>query len=320
MTPEISVIVPIYNIENYVDKCIESILSQSFVNFELLLINDGSEDKSLAKCRKYLYDKRVRIFSQRNKGLSAARNAGIRRAKGKYIYFVDGDDYVSENLLEILYDKMISNSVDIVQCGFVWVKENQNEVEERYSGLKAEKLLRGDEWFSLYERYSLLFTVAWNKLYRKELFDTLRYPVGKLFEDEYVNFPLYTKAKKIIIVNQGLYYYVQRNTGICGTASVDKRINSFLEYASCRIKILWRYDKACFRRYLFLYYREMLLFEKKAQKQNADHAVILKMKKQAIRLLGIFVIYSDVTAKEKIEIIRWSMKGFWKIWKLKTLK
>ena len=128
MNPEISIIVPIYNIENYVDKCIKSILSQSFVNFELLLINDGSQDQSLTICRKYLYDKRVRIISQQNKGLSAARNKGILKAKGKYLYFIDGDDYVSNGLLEILHDKMVSNDADIVQCGFVWVMENHNEV------------------------------------------------------------------------------------------------------------------------------------------------------------------------------------------------
>lgn len=315
MNPEISVIVPIYNIEKYVDKCIKSILSQSFNNFELLLVDDGSEDQSLDKCRRYLYDKRVNIFSQKNKGLSAARNTGIRRAKGKYLYFVDGDDYVSENLLEILYDKMISNSADIVQCGFVWVMENQNEVEEKYNGLKAEKLLCGEEWFSLYERYSLLFTVAWNKLYRKELFDTLRYPVGKIFEDEYVNFSLYIKAKKVVIVNKGLYYYVQRNSGICGTAGVDKRINSFLEYAPRRMKILWQYNKTCFYRYLFLYYSELISFEKMAQKQHIENDILLKMRKQAIKLLGCFVIHSDVTAKEKLKIIKWNVKGAWKLWK-----
>lgn len=320
MNPEISIIVPIYNIENYVDKCIKSILSQSFVNFELLLINDGSQDQSLTICRKYLYDKRVRIISQQNKGLSAARNKGILKAKGKYLYFIDGDDYVSNGLLEILHDKMVSNDADIVQCGFVWVMENHNEVEEKYYGLRAEKILHGEEWFSYYERYSLLFTVAWNKLYRKELFDSIRFPVGKLFEDEYINFPLYKIAKKIVIVNKGLYYYVQRNSGICGTASVDKRINSFLEYAPRRMKILWHNNKTHFYRYLFLYYKELISFEKIAQKQHIDKDIIFEMKKQAIRLLGCFLIHSDVAVKEKMEIVGWNLKGAWKLWAWTVLK
>lgn len=308
MGVEVSVIVPVYNIEEYIEKCIKSILKQTFCDFELLLINDGSKDHSLDICKKYKKDYRVRIISQSNKGLSVARNTGIRAAKGKYLLFVDGDDYIAPEMLEKLYSEIILENADIVQCGFIWVTKNERMKEEKYKGGIVKKVLCNDEWFGTFERNGLLFTCAWNKLYKKQLFDKIKYPKGKVTEDEYVLFPLFCAARKVVIVNQGLYYYVQRDNGLSGTTHLKQLIENYLDYAPRRIKLLWSNNKDLFGRYLYRYYQDLMYYEQLVKENQPDHKLILDMKKQAIRFMGVFLRYSDVDFSKKVNIIKWNMK------------
>ena len=249
MDIEVSIVVPIYNVELYIEKCIESILNQTFQKFELILINDGSCDRSLEICKTYKNDFRVRIISQPNKGLSEARNTGIRVARGKYLLFIDGDDYIDTRMLDELYREMVLEEADIVQCGFVWVMENGELKEERYKGCVSKKVMCGDRWYNEYERNTLLFTCAWNKLYKKTLFNRIRYPKGKITEDEYVLFPLFCEARKVVILNRSLYYYVQRKSGLSSTAKMKQRVENYLEYSAKRLKLLKVKNKDLYEKY-----------------------------------------------------------------------
>lgn len=175
--PKISIIVPVYNVEKYLERCLDSILSQSFNAFELILVNDGSTDNSYKICEKYSYnDKRIKLINKENGGLSSARNAGIEASQGEYIGFIDSDDYIDKFMYEILYNYAEKNKSDIVICKYKKVDANfgMNEnlnynVEEiNYSNFQALN--------QLYEENNIEFVVMWNKLYKRSLFDNIKFP------------------------------------------------------------------------------------------------------------------------------------------------
>lgn len=206
---KISIIIPIYNLEKYLDKCIKSILNQTFKDFELILVNDGSTDKSGVICDNYKkVDDRIVVIHKENGGTSSARNIGIDIARGKYIGFVDGDDYIHENMYYELYENLIKNNSDISICKFIKVydkdnlKFNNNIFKEKYSNIEALECL--------YRDGSEEFVVPWNKLYRSELIKKFRYPLGRKYEDAFIIHGLLYKCNKITFINKELYYYYQR--------------------------------------------------------------------------------------------------------------
>lgn len=310
MDIEVSVIVPIYNVELYIEKCIKSILNQTFRQFELILINDGSCDNSLEICKKYKNDFRVRIITQPNKGLSEARNTGIRVARGKYLFFIDGDDYVNARLLDELYREIVLEKADIVQCGFIWVMENGELKEERYKGCVSKKVIYQDSWYNEYERNNLLFTCAWNKLYKKTLFNNIRYPKGKITEDEYVLFPLFCKVRKVVIVNQPFYYYVQRKSGLSGTAKMEQRVENYLDYSSKRLKLLKKKNKEFYEKYLYMHFQGLKYYEGLITESQLDYKLVQIMKRKSIRY--ILEVFRDpkIDFRNKIDILKWNIKFY----------
>ena len=159
--PIISVIVPVYNVEKYLSKCLESILNQSFSQFELILVNDGSTDNSELIFNKYLYDKRLIVINKSNGGLSSARNAGLDVARGEYIIFIDSDDYINNKMFEILYNEMIRSKSDIIICDYLKVSESENEKIIDMLNYKSE-IIEGKENIlnQLCSEKRMQFTVA----------------------------------------------------------------------------------------------------------------------------------------------------------------
>lgn len=213
MKPEISIIIPVYNVEHYLDRCINSVLNQSFKNFELILINDGSTDNSLNICSKYAdIDKRVRLISQINKGQGAARNTGLKYAKGNYICFIDSDDFIEKNYLSTLFNNIEKSDSDISACEYYLT----NDVGKKNSviGFNAPQdiyVLSGKETFAyLCKGGSDANGVVWNKMYKKALFDNIKFKEGYYYEDEFFILPLFYQAKKVSLVKKPLYDYVQR--------------------------------------------------------------------------------------------------------------
>lgn len=225
---KISIIVPIYNVENYIEKCLQSIYNQSFQSFELILINDGSTDASatIAEDKVKLF-KNARLINQVNAGLSAARNTGIDNANGDYLVFVDSDDTIDTYMLEKMHRKAIDTRSDIVVCDMKYIYDNY---EEFSSG--------GDfEDFNIKDRPDLLAinNSACNKLYRRSLFSDVRFPIGLWYEDLATVPILYFKANRISKVNEALYFYYQRNTSIAHSLKpkifdVYEAINIVQEY------------------------------------------------------------------------------------------
>lgn len=216
MNELISVVVPIYNVEKYISRCINSIINQTYKNLEIILVDDGSTDKCPLICDNYLnFDKRIKVIHKNNGGLSDARNSGIEIAQGEYIIFIDSDDYVDNKMIEILYKTIKNENCDIAICNYYMVDEISLK-KKSISKLKEKvRIVYGKEKFDyLYNEYKMLSVVAWNKLYKKEIFKDIRYPLGKLNEDEYIICDILSKANRIAFIKDSLYYYVQRSNSI----------------------------------------------------------------------------------------------------------
>lgn len=216
----ISVIVPVYNVEKYLRKSIESIRKQTYSHLEIILVNDGSPDGCPSICNEYRErDPRVKVIHKKNGGLSSARNAGIEAASGKYIAFVDGDDSIHVDFIRILHELCEKYECDIAQCDFLMIDEEsillapqQNRKVEVYDAKEAMKNFCKDSNITKY-------WVAWNKLYKKELFEDIRYPCGRIHEDIFTSHRLLWKSRKTAVTNLYLYYYLQRNDSLTGGES-----------------------------------------------------------------------------------------------------
>ncbi len=217
--PLISVIVPVYKVENVIERCIESIIGQTYRNLEIILVDDGTPDRSGEICDVYaLRDSRIKVIHQSNKGLSGARNAGIDVSQGKYIAFVDSDDYIHRQSYEILLKDLLVHDVDIAMCSikrFVGETTEESKIKKDVTTtMTSKEALR-----SLHGQESSLYTVAWNKLYKSSLIGNLRYPLGKLNEDEFLTYRFIDGASKISLNRNELYYYYQNEHSITTNSS-----------------------------------------------------------------------------------------------------
>ena len=212
--PLLSIIVPVYDVENYLQKCIDSILAQTFTDFELILVDDGSPDNCPALCdASAAKDARIRVLHQKNGGLSAARNAGLDVARGEWIGFVDSDDYIAPEMYETLYKAVQSTGADLALCDYVKVDETGALCTHTHVAV-PQKSLTGREL--LQKAYWTTVQIACNKLYHRTIFAQLRYPVGKLNEDFFVIPEICLNTQKAVVVPDVLYYYVQRGDSIMG--------------------------------------------------------------------------------------------------------
>ncbi len=214
--PLISVIVPCYNVEEYVAKCVDSLISQTYPRLEILLIDDGSTDNTLSVIEKYTKQyENVRSHHRENGGLSAARNTGIEVSKGEFIAFVDSDDWVDKEYISKLYQSLVENDADIVACGYQKEEGDSGIVSfDKYdvlSSYSAMKIL-GD----IYPKENVLMVLAWNKLYRRDIFTNIRYPAGKIHEDEYIAHRVISNASSIAVITDVLYHYRIRDNSITG--------------------------------------------------------------------------------------------------------
>ena len=222
----ISVVVPIYNVENYLKKCIESIINQTYDYIEIILVDDGSTDKSGEICDEYeKIDTRIQVIHKENGGLSDARNSGLRIARGEYIAFIDSDDFIEKNFIEVLYKLCKENNAEIAQCEFGKVGyEKFNIVQEKKD---TEILIKTGKQmiYDIYNGKHMIYTVAWNKLYKRSLFKGIEYPKGKINEDEATTYKLFYKATKVVITNQKLYNDVYRKNSIMNRKYNIKRLD-----------------------------------------------------------------------------------------------
>ena len=216
MQPLLSIIVPIYNVEQYLDRCIQSILNQTYQNLEIILVDDGATDCSGAIADSYVAkDKRIKVFHKENGGLSDARNYGLEHVTGDYILFIDSDDFIVNIMCERLITVASSNNADIVSCNY-YIYRGDDDISIHTMSVQDDKrTFTGMDML----RYYLLKTepfdlnVVWNKIFKLDLFngvEPVRFPKGRVQEDNFTIFRLFLNANSIVTVNEPLYYYVQR--------------------------------------------------------------------------------------------------------------
>lgn len=211
-TDKISVIVPVYKVEAYIEQCIDSILSQTYKNLEVILVDDGSPDCCPQICEEYaLRDSRVKVVHKYNGGLSDARNFGMREATGEFISFVDSDDYIDIHMYETMMNGLHENECDIVECHCV----KFCDIEKPDAIISDEvQILNSKEWLTESGLGEFISCVVWNKIYRRSLFQNIEFPVGRHYEDEATTYKVIYKAEKILRMNSAYYFYRQREGSI----------------------------------------------------------------------------------------------------------
>ncbi len=216
----ISIIVPVYKVEKYIRRCIDSIINQTYTNIEIILVDDGSPDNCGRICDEYAAkDSRIKVIHKSNGGLSDARNHGIDMATGEWLMFIDSDDWIHPHTTEKLYNAATKNNVNVSICGFF---ETNCELKAVDNATEAETYTPKE----LYLTKHIIATVAWGKLYRKNCFDNIRYPKGKIHEDEYVTYRILFAEDKIAFIDQPYYAYFTNPEGITKTAWSPKRLDA----------------------------------------------------------------------------------------------
>lgn len=299
----ISVIVPVYNVEKYLDYCINSIINQTYNNLEILLVDDGSTDQSSAICDKWaVEDKRIKVIHKENGGLSDARNAGMQRAKGTYVAFIDSDDWIEKYYIEYLYRAIKETGAEISACEIRQVIDGQkpeklnNEVLSKTTCTTEEALytiLKGDGFRA----------IACNKLYKAELLREEKFKVGVLHEDEFFTYRIIGKAKTLSFVKNQLYNYRQREGSIMKTTSMRHLdvLDAYLDrlnYLSLKFPELYKRDKVAFCITCVNYYCYATM--KKFEDNNKSKSIINEKRK------GIkFTVYEllQYSLREKIYVI-----------------
>lgn len=231
----ISVIVPVYKVEPYLHCCVDSILAQTYADFELILVDDGSPDNCGAICDSYAeQDARVRVIHQENGGLSAARNAGIEAARGEYLTFIDSDDLITEDCLETLYLTLKKTKADIAVGDMQTFEDGEAVCTQAQPGKEIPTVMSGREaCLSIYQMDGKIPVMAWGKLYKTELFAGIRYPVGMIHEDDATTPKLLYRAKEVAQTDNKLYCYRQRQGSIMDTAAKKIRFDGISAAEGC---------------------------------------------------------------------------------------
>lgn len=229
----ISIIVPVYNVENYLARCLDSVLAQSYSDWECILVNDGSTDASLRIARKYeARDRRFMVISQENQGLSAARNTGILKSSASFITLLDSDDMWHPDFLKVMYQGISSGQCDICVCNY---QKFETGIPDHVSAdgwsCSTEACSPQEAVKSVLVDRKRFMIVAWGKLYRRELFQDISYPAGMFHEDEFVTYRLFAASRKVAVVDLPLYYYFQRTGSIMAQYRKERLcvLNAFRE-------------------------------------------------------------------------------------------
>ncbi len=225
--PKVSVIVPIYNVEKYLEKCINSLLSQTLEDIQIILVNDGSKDNSGNIAKEYEKNNKDRVIyvEKENGGLSDARNYGLKYATGDFIAFLDSDDYIEKNAYEEMYNKAIEENADYVECDFIWEFPNKIRVDKQYPYKNKKEML------------SFVRVVAWNKLIKRQLIidNNLEFPKGLRYEDVEFTYKLIPFINKFAYVDKSFIHYVQREGSIANvqnerTAEIFTVLDNVIEF------------------------------------------------------------------------------------------
>lgn len=235
----ISIIIPVYNVENYLPKCLDSVISQTYEQLEIIIVDDGSTDKSGIICDEYARkDNRIIVIHKSNGGLSDARNSGLDIARGEYVMFVDSDDYVEPTFCEIPLRIAIREHVDIVSFGYFKISNKSTKVKKTN---KPRTVQASEAIKILITLDDVIHGFVWNKFYKRSLFEQIHFPIGRTFEDQGVNYLLFHYAGRIFISDAPLYYYCRRDNSISKAYYSPKCIMDRFEFWCDRLRFIQKF-------------------------------------------------------------------------------
>lgn len=312
----ITVVVPIYKVEKYLKKCIDSIIKQTYKNLEIILVDDGSPDKCPQICDEYAKkDSRIKVIHKENGGLSDARNVGIDIAKGEYITFVDSDDYIDPEYIELLYKTIKKDKSDMAISSHKVIYENGTVLEK---ATKEESILKPKEVLKRILYDDGIDLSAWAKLYKIELFKEIRYPKGRLFEDAATTYKLVDKCEKISIISRSTYNYIIRGNSITNINFSEKKMDLIISTEEMCNYIKKKYpdlEEAANRRLMYACLSTLTQLVKSNEKnENAEKKLYGYIKQNSKMILRD----KNVPKRDKIAIISTKFGlGFYKIiWKV----
>lgn len=304
---QISVIVPVYNVEKYLKKCIDSLLAQTFDDkYEILLIDDGSTDGSTQICDQYAAEHaEIRVIHKKNGGLSDARNVGIDEAKGQFICFIDSDDYIAPEMLAKLHENLVNYQADISSVELVDVYEGRSIKKAEHGKIE---LLDQKAAITAVLQGNQLYAYATNKLFKKTLFETVRFPVGKIVEDAFVIMELLLQVERVVVSDWPGYFYFHRDDSIIGSAFSKKSFDVIEAWEKNADLVLARYPElgaVCQRRVCWAYFfvLDKMLVSTDPVPVADQQKVIQTLKKERSFILS----YPGFTKSRKIAIIALSL-------------
>lgn len=281
---KISIIVPVYNVDKYLERCVDSLLKQTYKNLEIILVDDESPDSCPQICDQYKQkDRRIIVIHKKNGGAASARNMGLDVAKGEYIGFVDSDDYVSEEYINNLYQDLSREKADISVCSF-------------YNLYKDHKEIVTNENIGIYDskEYLELFLkdwkcgLIWNKLFKAKLIQKVRFSEGHIIDDEFFTYKAVMQCNRIVVGNEPFYYYRMRASGVMSQGKVKKMLNDRIEYIQERFQLVTKYYPSLYRLYLENLADNLIRFRREAVLYSDLYLKMKKIQKNYLReiLLG----------------------------------
>lgn len=293
MEPLISIIVPVYKVEKYLAKCVDSILAQTYTNLEIILVDDGSPDNCGQICDDYARkDRRIKIIHKKNEGIGYARNAGLAICTGEYIMFLDSDDYFALDAVQVLYERIVADSSDIA-VGKHSDAHEDGSVDGRFCEWMQDSVLSSEDVFMQLGEKTYLSVVAWAKLYKRSVFDGILYPAHKCGEDLWVYPQIIDKCKKISIVNKTVLYYYQRPDSILHTMSEQAKRDDL---------------RAVLQLVAFLWERGFVRSACRWYSIGVNKAVSMHNKREAISLFREFLSEADRKALFHKQIYKTKLK------------
>jgi glycosyltransferase involved in cell wall biosynthesis len=292
--PLLSVIVPVYNVEKFLEECVYSILQQEFEDFEILLVDDGSTDSSSRLCDEFaVKDERIRVFHKTNGGQSSARNLALDEAKGKYITFVDSDDYISKDFYAPNIKVLEESDVDVIKMPYATFGLKNVDYPNQSKMIKAKD--------DLFRFLITTDSYLWNRIYKRSIFDALKFPVGMILEDVFITPEIIKNINSIYLSDQGFYYYRQRENSTVTKTHTPKILEDILKAYLSYLDVTYNSK----HRDIFIKYYATYLsgyFETKANFKDHDFSYFKKeFTKFNIHILDAFKYRLSV--KQKIKLI-----------------
>lgn len=319
MEPCISVVIPVYQTQPYLTACLNSVVGQTYPNLEILLVNDGSTDGSGAVCDAYAArDARVRVIHQDHQGPSGARNAAMDVATGEFITFVDSDDMLEPDVLDALYTALLRTGADVAACGTV-LCDVKGDCLSRHA-VSEERLYRGEEQLRCLLTETVIGTAPWGKLYRRELFQTVRFPVGKYHEDVFIAHEVLHRSALTVVCPRTGYWYRQVPTSIMHAPFESHHLDA-VEGARVRLRFIQQhYPRLAGYARSALVYAAARCYVRMIEWNYTDPAAKRQLKRELQRGAAVFYVKSPCSLSTKlfVAVATVSMSLAGRLYRLKT--